>query len=232
MVLSSIERQIASNLGISEREFEASRERHSGGGSDTLSLNHGAPGEPFETTVFRGVISQDSASGKSTPSRIQRVDTSGLQGADKIVAEAFGISADEYKSQRAKNGSAEEFGSDRSSFNEADHGELASIITDLNRVSRMLAPEEGNQADPHQAISTILDCAERLEDFAVRFSGDEARAEHARRVPAKYTPQNFRRWARANRIAGYSVIIIGACGSVWWLAISSQNEISVRGAYQ
>jgi hypothetical protein len=204
MVLSPIERQIANNLGVSERDFAASRQnRHSGVGPDSLSLNHGPPGEPFETTVFRGVISQDSASRKSKPSRTLRVDTTGLQGTEKNIAEAFGISAEEYKREQAKNGSAEESGLDQGSLSQADHGELASILADLNRISRMLAPEEGNQADPHKAISTILDCAERLEDFAVRFSGDEARAEHARRVPARYTPQNFRRWARANRIAGY-----------------------------
>jgi hypothetical protein len=191
-------------LGVGEREFEASREnRLSSGGPDRLSLNHGAPGEPFETTVYRGVISQDSASGKSSSSRMLRADTSGLQGADKAIAEAFGISAHEYKSQRAKNGPSEESGADHPSLSQADHGELASIMADLNRVSRMLALEEGNQADPRETISTILNCAERLEDFAVRFLGDEARAEHARRVPAKYTPENFRRWARANGIAGY-----------------------------
>jgi hypothetical protein len=191
-------------LGVSEGDFEASRKnRVSSGGPDRLSLHHGAPGEPFETTVYRGVISQNSASGKSTPSHILRADTTGLQGADKIVAQAFGISTDEFKRQQAKNRSAEESGSGQSSFNQADHGELASIMADLNRVSRMLAPGEGNQADPREAISTILNCAERLEDLAVRFFGDDARAEHARRVPARYTPQNFQRWARANGLGAY-----------------------------
>jgi hypothetical protein len=80
------------------------------------------------------------------------------------------------------------------SLNQVDQGELVSIMAGLERANRRLAL--GNQADPREALLTILDCAERLEDFAARILGDEARAEHARRVPAKYTPQNFRRWAR------------------------------------